>query len=129
MTDNTQSGSDNDVTRKHPSTEVGTSKIKGTQELDDRQHIKFNILVPFLTAITIKRQKEKGNLTKDTETAYYDFAVDLILDWHNKQIEAVLDRLLEHGEDFTTFGDGGLSVAVEYIEAERNKLKEREDVR
>ena len=43
----------------------------------------------------------------------------------NKQIEEVLDRLLEHGEDFTTFGDGSRSVAVEYIQAERNKLKER----
>ena len=42
----------------------------------------------------------------------------------NKQIEGVLDRLLEHGEDFTTFGDGSRSVAVEYIQAERNKLKE-----
>ena len=78
MTDNTQSGSDKDVTRKHSLTEVEADKIKDTQELSDRQHIKFNILVPFLTAITIKRQKEKGNLTKDTETAYYDFAVDLI---------------------------------------------------
>lgn len=47
-----------------------------------------------------------------------------ILDWHNKQVEEMLDRLLEHGEDFTTFGDAGRSVAVEYIEAERNKLKE-----
>ena len=51
-------------------------------------------------------------------------AIRLITDWHNKQTAAVLDRLLEHGEDFTTFGDGSRSVAVEYIEAERNKLKE-----
>ena len=64
-----------------------------TQELDDRQHIKFNILVPFLTAITIKRQKEKGNLTKDTETAYYDFAVDLITAHINAEIAKVLERL------------------------------------
>lgn len=49
-----------------------------------------------------------------------------LLDWNNKQVEKMLDRLLEHGEDFTTFGDAGLSVAVEYIEAERNKLKEAE---
>ena len=75
--------------------------------------------------------------------------VKAILDWHNKQvknavvtaednldqywnkeldkqIEGVLDKLLEHGEDFTTFGDGSRSVAVEYIQAERNKLKESE---
>lgn len=35
-------------------------------------------------------------------------------------VEAVLDMLLDHGEDFTTFGDGCRSVAVEHIEAERN---------
>lgn len=46
-----------------------------------------------------------------------------ILDWHNKQVEELLDRLLKHGEDFTTFGDGSRSVAVEYIKAERNKLE------
>ena len=51
-------------------------------------------------------------------------AKQAILNWHNKQVEDVLDRLLEHGEDFTTFGDGSRSVAVEYIQAERNKLKE-----
>ena len=53
-----------------------------------------------------------------------DELTDEALDWHNKQIEEVLDRLLEYGEDFTTFGDGSRSVAVAYIEAERNKLKE-----
>ena len=51
-------------------------------------------------------------------------AKQAILAWHNKQTLELLDRLLERGEDFTTFGDGGRSVAVEYIEAERNKLKE-----
>ena len=54
-------------------------------------------------------------------------AKQAILNWHNKQVEEVLDRLLEHGEDFTTFGDGSRSVAVEYIQAERNKLKESTD--
>lgn len=48
--------------------------------------------------------------------------VQPLLDWHNKQTLELLDRLLEHGEDFTTFGDAGRSVAVEYIEAERNRL-------
>ena len=91
-----------------------------TQELDNRQHIKFNILVPFLTAITIKRQKEKGNRIKDTETAYYDFAVDLIIDWHNKQIEAELEALLEEikHEDLRTIS--------QVITARIDKLKESE---
>lgn len=101
-----------------------------TQELDDRQHIKFNILVPFLTAITIKRQKEKGSRIKDTETAYYDFAVDLITDWHNKQIEAVLDRLhskppknnwLQGSELFYGF-DEGVKDYQSDIQSERKKL-------
>ena len=91
-----------------------------TQELDNRQHIKFNILVPFLTAITIKRQKEKGNRIKDTETAYYDFAVDLIIDWHNKQIEAELEALLKKikHEDLRTIS--------QVITARIDKLKESE---
>lgn len=54
-----------------------------------------------------------------------DELTDEALDWHNKQIEEVLDRLLSYGEDFSTMGDASLSVAVEYIEAERNKLKEK----
>ena len=96
-------------------------------ELDDRQHIKFNILVPFLTAITIKRQKEKGSRIKDTETAYYDFAVDLITAYTNKQIEAVLDRV--QGKQRAWVEDNpGSKVAnamplLSIIEAERNKLK------
>lgn len=62
------------------------------------------------------------HMIQNADTTYD--ATKIILDWHNKQVEEVLDRLLEHGEDFTTFGDGGRSVAVEYIEAERAKLKE-----
>ena len=96
-----------------------------TQELDDRQHIKFNILVPFLTAITIKRQKEKGNLIKDTETAYYDFAVDLITTHTNKKVEEVLDRLIEQQWSFGE-KDDALAVPTRYLIAERNKLKEQE---
>lgn len=94
---------------------------KPQAELDDRQHIKFNILVPFLTAITIKRQKEKGNLIKDTETAYYDFAVDLITAYTNKQIEAVLDRL----ESKAFYDPSGTSPLINprEIQAERNKLE------
>jgi len=120
-----------------------------TQELDDRQHIKFNILVPFLTAITTKRQKENGNLIKDTETAYYDFAVDLIFDWHNKQvknavataednldqywnkeldkqIEGVLDRLEDRKGNYLLYPSGlpAYAINISAIQAERAKLKE-----
>ena len=105
--------------------------------------------------------RELVHMIQNADTAYD--AMQLITDWHNKQVEEaieatekitadiefkaginhatmsgeyihrdevakqteeLLDRLLEHGEDFTTFGDGRRSVAVEYIEAERNKLKE-----
>jgi len=74
MTNNTQSDSDNDVTRKHPSTGVEADKIKGTQELDE-------IL--------------RDNLTHD-EYQYTEKPHRMkqaILDWHNKQVEEVLDRL------------------------------------
>lgn len=118
-----------------------------TQELDDRQHIKFNILVPFLTAITIKRQKEKGNLTKDTETAYYDFAVDLITAHINAEIAKVLERLESELNEQKKAAETNLAYhtdvtknerlirdwqgtvhGIEFcrpaIKAERNKLKE-----
>ena len=94
-----------------------------TQELDDRQHIKFNILVPFLTAITIKRQKENGNLIKDTETAYYDFAVDLITAHTNAEIARTLDRLEQDDAKLTDGRRLELDIPS-WVEAERAKLKE-----
>ena len=90
-----------------------------TQELDDRQHIKFNILVPFLAAITIKRQREKGNRIKDTETAYYDFAVDLIIDWHNKQTLELLDRLESELNEQKKAAEDNLAYHTENTKNER----------
>ena len=57
-----------------------------------------------------------------------DETVDVLLDWHNKQVEAVLDRLenkgllLEHSLGATD--SGRVRRITEAIEAERNKLKE-----
>lgn len=61
-----------------------------------------------------------------------DKAKQAILDWHNKQIEAVLDRLrlyavygeYDKAEDNSKQGE---VVPVMVIEAERNKLKESTD--
>ena len=71
--DNTQSGSDNDVTRKHSPTEVGADKIKDTQELD----------VIF----------DKMGYPKNTD--FRKCAIRLITGWHNKQIETELEALRE----------------------------------
>lgn len=50
-------------------------------------------------------------------------AKEAILDWHNKQIEAVLDRVKSSAKG----AESGISAHImieEAIEAERNKLKE-----
>ena len=56
-----------------------------------------------------------------------------ILDWHNKQVEELLDRL-EARKEQTIYADfesgsveGWTGVPVTTIEAERNKLKERDE--
>ena len=51
-------------------------------------------------------------------------AIERILDWHNKQIEAVLDRLWQHSEVMNDDVDPRYGVPLSAIEAERNKLKE-----
>jgi hypothetical protein len=67
---------------------------------------------------------DKREETIDSDSNATMRAEKAIIAHTNAEIAKVLDRLLEHSEDFTTFGDGGRSVAVEYIKAERNKLKE-----
>ena len=70
----------------------------------------------------------------------YGAAVSAILDWHNKQVGVVLDRLekcLVHvDEHICRFNDGEQvcdcyleadKITRGAIEAERNKLKERDD--
>ena len=58
-------------------------------------------------------------------------AKQAILDWHNKQIEEVLDRIEARKEQtiYADFESGSVSwwaaVLVSSIEAERNKLKEK----
>ena len=57
-------------------------------------------------------------------------AKQAILDWHNKQVEEVLDRL--ESERDSHDADTGCSDELGYIplsaiQAERNKLKERND--
>ena len=53
-------------------------------------------------------------------------AKEALLDWHNKQIEEVLDRLLvKVRRAYDKEGDF-LEMVVDTIKAERNKLKEAE---
>ncbi len=60
-------------------------------------------------------------------------AKQAIADWHNKQVEELLDRL-EARKEQTIYADfesgsveGWTGVPVTTIEAERNKLKERDE--
>ena len=62
-----------------------------------------------------------------------DELTDEALDWHNKQVEELLDRL-EARKEQTIYADfesgsveGWTGVPVTTIEAERNKLKERDE--
>ena len=75
---------------------------------------------------------DKMGYTKNTD--FRKEAIRLITDWHNKQIEAVLDRLsnvLTGSNDFRVEPSAKLYLSVgqivsirSAIEAERNKLKE-----
>ena len=53
-------------------------------------------------------------------------AKQAIIDWHNKHIEVLLDRLAS-GENYWHAEDDVDLVPLSAIEAERNKLKERND--
>ena len=68
----------------------------------------------------IMRRKEafiKGNRVSDE-------AKQALLDWHNKQVEAVLDRLEGQSRRADDCTDDTLVVKMVRVEAERNKLKE-----
>ena len=55
-------------------------------------------------------------------------AKQALLDWHNKQVEEVLDRLERQATIVTSLsGEKAGTVDLIAIEAERNKLKERDD--
>ena len=93
VVDNTQSGSDTNVTSKDTPTEVGTHSIKGTQaeqsakiahttqaELDHIVDINDMVVENSLDVIF-----DKMGYTKNTD--FRKEAIRLITDWHNKQIE------------------------------------------
>ena len=145
-TDNTQSASDTDVTRKDTPTEVGIHSNKGVQsDLDD---------------ILAKHNGELGVTWEDPDVVTPD-TKQAILDWHNKQIEEAIEatekitadiefkaginyatmsgeyvhrdevakqieELLDRLEKEITTGRTFTNdyVISEAIEAERNKLKE-----
>ena len=86
-----------------------------TQELDEIEQVIRSVLTPNSYIVP----QEGIELTK------------AILDWHNKQIEEVLDRI-EARKEQTIYADfesgsveGWTGVPVSAIEAERNKLKEK----
>ena len=70
---------------------------------------------------------DKMGYTKNTD--FRKDAIRLITDWHNKQLEEMLDRL-DGRADFSLNADshdkrhGVKYIPLSAIEAERNKLKE-----
>ena len=130
MTDNTQTGSDNDVTRKDTPTEVVTHSIKGVQaELDD-------ILKPLRDfgednahGMTWEYSGDIAADIKDDTATVNRLATEAkqaILDWHNKQTEEVLDRLCSDDKMYWDGACVNYLVRKSVIEAERDKLKEAE---
>ena len=95
MTDNTQSAGDTNVTRKDIPT-----------ELDEIEQVIRSVLTPNSYIVP----QEGIELTK------------ALIDWHNKQVEEVLDRI---DKGIERCNDGCWVT----IDEERNKLKERDDER
>lgn len=75
--------------------------------------------------------QELDEILDDYDNAWWDGrrkAKQAILDWNNKQVEEVLDRL---SKELVWGGDMGGELSVykvsQVIKAERNKLKESKD--
>lgn len=64
---------------------------------------------------------EGSDIPSKREIAKTAATKQAILDWHNKQVEALLDRLIAQQWSFGN-DDDALAVPTRYIEAERNKL-------
>ena len=149
MIDSTQSGSDNDVTSKHPSTEVEADKIKDTQaeqsakiaHTTQAEHMNNSgQSTPYaqgsaqaeldhivdINDMVVENSLEvifdKMGYTKNTD--FRKHAIRLIADWHNKKIEEVLDRLCSDDKMYWDGACVNYLVRKSAIEAERNKLKE-----
>lgn len=91
-----------------------------TQELDD---ILFDLCDLSYASFTTQEEADMVADQLDYDRAK---AKQAIIDWHNKQILESLDRLLvEVKQAYDKEGDF-LEMAVDTIEAERNKLKETE---
>lgn len=109
-----------------------------TQELDEilRHHLKR----VYFNGSTDTVARQNGVIPNDTKLGEVQIEVELeqakqaILDWHNKQIEAVLERLsniLTGSDDFRIEPGVSLDLTIGQIrairlviEAERKKLKE-----
>lgn len=108
MTNNTQSGSDTNVTCKDTLTEVETIKIKGTQaELDV---LKYVLLKAYY-------QGKDGEGYSDAQIKQDKQA---ILGWHNKQVEEAMAKFhLKKGVKYDVKASGSVIVITH-----TNKLKE-----
>ena len=72
-------------------------------------------------------RKEIISILRDSKLDIVDDADDimqLIADWHNKQVEELLDKLEGQSRRADDCTDDTLVVKMVRVEAERNKLKE-----
>ena len=87
MTDNTQSGSDNDVTSKHSPTEVEADKIKDTQA---EQSAKIAHTTQAELGAVLDRHLNEIFM----KAGHRGLLEQALLDWHNKrELEARIDTL------------------------------------
>lgn len=91
-----------------------------TQEIDE-----------ILALLDARMPRPKTMNESTARVAMLRGAKQAILDWHNKQVEGVLDRLEQSavkygGNNVMNVGVPNIAVPLSIIEAERNKLKEAE---
>lgn len=120
MTDNTQSGSDIDVTRKDTPTEVDTRSIKGTQELDEI----LNVL--YMQAEDIGKL-EYGSATHQITAV--NGAKQAVIDWYNKQIaKARLNEAqLLYEDAINSTSHGHITYARKRVERHLETIKEHKE--
>ena len=86
-------------------------------ELTDDQYLRFEVLVPMYSALEKQRRENIKLGYMQDASGIYGEAIRQFLDWHNKQVEEVLDRL-------TVADNISDRACSEAIAAERAKLKE-----
>lgn len=63
-------------------------------KVDEDQYLRFEVLVPLVSDMLIKYQKEAGSMTKADSSARYTKAVEMIADYTDSKVrEARIDEI------------------------------------